>query len=191
MFVAAWPDTATSTQLARLNLRTHAGFRPVVPARWHVTLRFLGEVDDDWVPALRAALGEVAARCAGPVRCEAGPATAWFNGGRVLQLPVVGLDALAVLVLDATASIVPRPIGGSAPPFVGHLTLGRAKGGRIDPSTRCALEGIPFVATWTIDSIDLVASVPTPAGVHYARRARVALTQPAAAGSEPEEELPD
>jgi 2'-5' RNA ligase len=184
MFVAVWPDTATCGRLARLELGPHSQLRPVAPAQWHVTLRFLGAVNDDRIPALRGALEEAASRCAGPVRCDAGPATAWFSGDRVLQLPVAGLDALADLVRDATAPIVPLPIDG-APPFVGHLTLGRARSGRIDPATRSVLEAIPFVARWTVDSIDLVASVPKAVGVHYATLARVALTRPTAAGRGP------
>jgi 2'-5' RNA ligase len=86
---------------------------------------------------------------------------------------VTGLDALARLVRAGTVPIVPIAAGGESP-FVGHLTLGRARG-RIDRSTRLGLEGIPFGATWTLSSIDLVASHRTPAGTRYTTLGRFPL----------------
>jgi 2'-5' RNA ligase len=134
----------------------------------------LGEVPEDLVPRLNDALGSVAAGWPGPFRVDMGPATAWFSGARVLQVPVAGLDALAGAVRDATIPIVPLPATGD-PPFVGHLTLGRAKGGGADPATRAALEGIPFLATGPVGGFDLVASLPSPAGVRYAPLAQFEL----------------
>ena len=47
-FVAAWPDEPTRRRLAALELEFgHAkNLRLVGPTRWHVTLRFLGEVGE-------------------------------------------------------------------------------------------------------------------------------------------------
>ena len=129
MFVAAWPDSETKERLGGLDLGEEKGLRPVGPDRWHVTLRFLGEVDEALVPGLSAALRTVAAAVPGPVRCRLGPATAWFTGVRVLQLPATGLDALAAAVREATLPLVP-PWVQDEPPFNGHLTLARAKGRR-------------------------------------------------------------
>ena len=50
MFVAVRPDPETKERLAGLDLSGEKGLRPVGPDRWHVTLRFLGEVDDALVP---------------------------------------------------------------------------------------------------------------------------------------------
>src|SRR5580658_8973846 len=94
-------------QLDRLDLGSVAGVRSVKPNQWHVTLRFLGAVNEDLVPALIAALIGAARAVSGPVRCTIGPATAWFANQRVLQLPVTGLDQVAEAVRSATIPLVP------------------------------------------------------------------------------------
>ena len=94
-FVAAWPDDATRQRLAALELGRSKNLRLVGPTRWHVTLRFLGEVADDALVPLGEALVAGVAPLRGPVECRLGPATAWFTGVRVLQLPAAGLDGLA------------------------------------------------------------------------------------------------
>ena len=82
--------------------------RFVGPARWHVTLRFLGEVPTADIPPLAEALTTAAAATPGPLECRLGPGTGWFTGVRVLQLPATGVDNLAAAVRDATASLVPE-----------------------------------------------------------------------------------
>jgi RNA 2',3'-cyclic 3'-phosphodiesterase len=173
MFVAAWPDAETKERLARLDLDGEKGLRPVGPDRWHVTLRFLGEVDDALVPGLSDAL-RTAAAASGPVRCRLGPATAWFTGVRVLQLPAAGLDALAAVVREATLPLVPAA-APDEPPFNGHLTLARAKGRRRAAPVARALAGIPFDASFVVDHVDLVGSTPTPNGHLYATLAQASL----------------
>jgi RNA 2',3'-cyclic 3'-phosphodiesterase len=166
-FVAAWPDAATKERLAGLDLGPEKGLRPVGPERWHVTLRFLGEVDESLVPALTHALRAAVAAVPGPVRCRLGPGTAWFTGVRVLQVPATGLDELAAVVRHATLPLVAAPAPGE-PPFNGHLTLARAKGRRRASPAARALAGIPFEASFPVDHVDLVVSTPAPHGHIYA-----------------------
>jgi 2'-5' RNA ligase len=111
LFVAVWPDDETRRRLAGLELelgRTK-GLRFVGPERWHVTLRFLGEVAEDDVGALGAAVISAAAASPGPLECRLGPGTGWFTGVRVLHLPATGLDGLAAAVRAATLPIVGEP----------------------------------------------------------------------------------
>ena len=89
-FVAAWPDERTRQLLAALELGREKNLRLVGPARWHVTLRFLGEVTEAELEALGDALRAGAAALPGPAECRLGPATAWFSRVRVLQLPAHG-----------------------------------------------------------------------------------------------------
>ena len=166
MFVAAWPDGATRDVLSSLGLPTVPGLRVVGPDEWHVTLRFLGEVDDRVVPSLSTALGAAARSVPGPARAVLGPATAWFAGGRVLQVPVSGLDELASAVRWATGPLV-AGTGTPEPPFVGHLTIARAGPGRPGAATRSALAGIPCTSTFPVDALHLVGSRPTPDGARY------------------------
>ena len=174
MFVAAWPDPETKERLAGLDLGGEKGLRPVGPDRWHVTLRFLGEVDDALVPGLSDALRTAAAAAPGPVRCRLGPATAWFTGVRVLQLPAAGLDTLADAVREATLPLVPAA-APDEPPFNGHLTLARAKGRRRAAPIARPLAGVPFSATFVVDRVELIGSTPTPNGHLYATLAEAAL----------------
>ena len=132
MFVAVWPDDLTVRRLSALELGSVPGLRTVRPGQWHVTLRFLGEVDDVLHPVLVDALRSAAARVRGPVRCTIGPATAWFDGNRVLQIPATGLDGVAGAVRQATFPLIPEARQAQ---FVGHLTVARCGvAGLIDPA---------------------------------------------------------
>jgi 2'-5' RNA ligase len=174
MFVAVWPDNSTLTRLSLLELGPVQGVRLVRPGRWHITLRFLGEVEEDLVPALVDALEDAAESMAGPLRCEVGPGTAWFSGERVLQIPVAGLDEGAEAVRRATLPLVPEANHGEAS-FTGHLTVARSKQRRLDASARTALSGVPFAASFDADSFDLVASLLSSEGPRYTTLARVPL----------------
>jgi 2'-5' RNA ligase len=170
LFVAVWPDRPTLERLASLPLGTTEGLRLVGPGTWHVTLRFLGDVDDDRVPELVEALDTIPADLPGALRCRLGPHTAWF-GDRVLQIPARGLEDLAAAVRSATAPVVPVR-SDPEPRFNGHLTVGRATGHRLDTRARRSRAGIPFAANFGVDSFDLVASEPSRPGRRYTTLAR-------------------
>ena len=76
-------------------------------------------------------------------------------------------------VRDATLPLVPEP-ARAALPFNGHVTLARAKG-RLGVAAQAELAGIPFSAAFSVSSVDLVASRPSPAGHVYATLARAPL----------------
>jgi len=144
--------------------------RWTTPEQWHVTVRFLGEVAD---PApLAAALGAVPthlrARHAGTVRAELGPASAWFPGRQVLQVPVAGLDALAAVV-DEVVSPWCAP---SDYPFTGHLTLARVRGRARGPAS---LAGTPVAAAWVVEEVALMSSTLEPGGARHRVESVVAL----------------
>ena len=132
------------------------GIKPVPPEQWHITLRFLGEVDMGLIPALIDSLGTASEALAG-VRCDVGPSTAWFSGDRVLQIPARGLDRVARAVRGATIPIVPES-GRGASRFRGHVTVARTRSRSVDPSARMEVAGIPFVATFEVGFFDLVKS---------------------------------
>ena len=174
--MAAWPDDDTRRRLTGLQaeLGRSKGLRFVGPARWHVTLRFLGEVDDDAVDPLAGALVEAVAAYPGPVHCRLGPGTAWFTGVRVLQLPAAGLDGLAGAVRAATLPYVPEP-ADPVPAFNGHLTLARSRGRRLGVAALGEMSNIPFEAAFVVSAVDLVRSEPSPDGHHYATVVRAPL----------------
>ena len=82
-----------------------ASLRWTTEDQWHITLRFLGEVE---APAAVAdALREVPETLRqaeiDDVEAVLGAATAWFRGRQILHVPVTGLEALARAVATATA----------------------------------------------------------------------------------------
>jgi RNA 2',3'-cyclic 3'-phosphodiesterase len=176
-FVAAWPDEPTHRLLAALELGREKNLRLVGPTRWHVTLRFLGEVTEEQVAPLGEALVAGVAALPGPMECRLGPATAWFSRVRVLQLPAHGLDDVAAAVHRATERVVAAP-AGDTPPFNGHLTLARVKG-RLGAQAQRELEGIPFASSFDVAHVDLVASAPSPQGHVYTTLVRAPLGRPA------------
>jgi 2'-5' RNA ligase len=176
LFVAVWPDDETKRRLGGLELelgRTK-GLRFVGPTRWHVTLRFLGEVGEAQLDALGRAVLECGAASPGPIECRLGPGTAWFTGVRVLQLPAAGLDGLAAAVRAATLPLVPEP-ADPQPPFNGHLTLARAKGRRLGVAALGEMSNIPFEAAFPVRALDLVASQPSAHGHAYSTLVRAPL----------------
>ena len=170
LFVAVPVPDHVLDLVERLPRPDEPGLRWTTRGQWHVTLRFLGSVDapgpvDD---ALRRVPGALAAAGADAVRAELGPASAWFEGRRVLQVPVTGLEALAGAVAEVT-----KPWG--EPPerrFVGHLTIARVRGrGRGAPR----LAGSPIEASWPVSAFDLMSSRLGRGGARYDTQATVAL----------------
>lgn len=176
LFVAVWPDDETRRRLAglQLELGRSKGLRFVGPERWHVTLRFLGEMHDDAVGPIADALIACTAGFPGPLECRLGPGTGWFTGVRVLHLPAAGLDRLAEAVRTASLPFVPEP-AAPEPAFNGHLTLARSKGRRLGVAALGEMANIPFEAAFPVTSVDLVSSRPSPQGHRYATVARAPL----------------
>jgi 2'-5' RNA ligase len=165
LFVAVWPPDDVLDRVAALPRPAIDGLRWTSRDRWHVTLRFLGAVDD--VGPVSAALASVAAQPAPVARL--GPAVGRF-GHRVLHVPVAGVEGLAEAVVAATAHLGRPP---EDRPFAGHLTLARVRPhGRVDLRP---LAGTPVAGRWLVDAVCLVESRLSPAGAHYQVLERVAL----------------
>ena len=148
LFVGVWPPPEVVEALRAMPRPQTPDVRWSTPDQWHVTLRFLGSVED--VAAVRAALREVSWTS---TTVELGPATARL-GPSVLVVPARGLDELA--------HALPFPM---EEPFTGHLTVARARGRRARvPSS---LSGIPFAASWRASSFALVRSQTRPSGAVY------------------------
>jgi 2'-5' RNA ligase len=163
LFVAAWPPPDVVEVLDGFDRRPSDGVRWTTPEQWHVTLRFLGAVDDvdDVVEAVTASVMAQPA-----VVATMGPATTRL-GRTILVAPVAGLERIAASVIAATAHLGAPPENR---PFRGHLTLARSK--RRLPS---AAVGVPIAATWTVSELAVVASDTRPEGARYTDIARVSL----------------
>lgn len=159
LFVAVWPPDDVLDRLAVLPRPEVDGLRWTDQDHWHVTLRFLGSVDD--VEPVRAALAGVAMAAGGPVRAVLGPAVDRFSQ-RVLHVPVAGLNGIAAAVVESTAHLGKRPDDRA---FNGHVTLARAaRDAKVDLRP---LTGTAISAEWEVGSVCLVESRLSPAGATY------------------------
>ena len=175
LFVAVDPPDAVVAEVAELPRPEFRAVRWTTPAQWHVTVRFLGELDPGaldgrrgLVAALDTVAEDLARHDAVPVRAELGPTSAWFPGRRALQVPVSGLEEVADAVAGATAAWGLPPEGE----FRGHLTLARTRGQARGPA---AFAGAPIAAEWVVDELVLYSSALGPGGSRYEAVHRVAL----------------
>ncbi|MGI8806281.1 MAG: RNA 2',3'-cyclic phosphodiesterase [Acidimicrobiales bacterium] len=144
LFVAVWPPADVLDRLAALARPEADGLRWTDQEQWHVTLRFLGPVDE--VAPVAAALVSAAASHP-PVRAVLGPAVGRF-GQRILHVPVAGLDGIAEAVVRSTAHLGKPP---DDRPFHGHVTLARAaRDAKVDLRP---LTGTAATAEWDVTSV--------------------------------------
>jgi 2'-5' RNA ligase len=149
------------------------GVRWVRPEAYHLTVRFLGEIEP-------AAAGDLAARAAGEVAALApfevhlaGPGA--FPSPRRARVIVLGLapeEPLAALAAALERAVVAAGFEPETRSFKAHLTLGRVAGRRA-PS----LEGVaaPAAAPFSVSEVVLFRSVLGPGGSTYTPLERIAL----------------
>jgi RNA 2',3'-cyclic 3'-phosphodiesterase len=158
-------------------------FRWVAIENLHLTLRFLGAVDDDAAARVVAAMREPLALDAATVRLGGLGAFPPRGRPRVLHAAVEeGRDALRALrdAIDGRLSPLCRWEPESRP-FAPHLTLARTRdGARFAPqvfSRLCdetAWPSVPFPAS----HVTLFSSRTLPSGPVYSAEARAALRSP-------------
>ena len=162
LFIAIWPPERVLDVLAGLPRPEVAGVRWTTPDQWHVTLRFLGSAEVD--AAMRALERVRTPR----VEAVMGPALERL-GRAVLMVPVAGLESLATAVVGATSDVGMPP---EPRPFLGHLTLARARGRHSVPAR---LAGARVESTFPVDEVALVESRPGPEGSRYTTLGAVPL----------------
>lgn len=179
------PEVQAATALLQQQLRRNGTYpvKWVVPENFHITLRFLGEVADEQVPALLDAM-EVIQQAAAPVAQEhlhltnggafpnlRRPQTIWVGiGGKV--------EALSHIHQAVEPAIAPLGFVPETRPFRAHLTIGRTQRGAHSSQQAAlgrAIEALPRPAPvrWTVGIPMLFQSTLTRGGaiytkVHYA-----------------------
>jgi 2'-5' RNA ligase len=167
LFVAVQPPDDVLDLLAALPRPERPGVRWTGRDTWHVTLRFLGEVDDPGpvADALDAAPLPACAAAVGP--------RVMTLGRQAVCVPVGGLDALAGAVVAATAGFGRPP---EDRPFRGHLTLARLRRDR--GGSPAGLTGTPVEAAFPVGDVRLVRSHLGPGGPRYEDLHQVPLGHP-------------
>jgi 2'-5' RNA ligase len=153
LFVAVQPPDHVLDAVAALRRPERPGVRWTRRSQWHVTLRFLGEVDDPG-PVIAALDAAPLARCT----AVAGPAVAPL-GRSIVMVPVGGVETLAAAVVEATAHLGVPP---DARAFNGHLTLARVRRGSVRD-----LVGEAIDLRFPVIDVRLVRSEPGPGGSRY------------------------
>ncbi|MCE3552592.1 RNA 2',3'-cyclic phosphodiesterase [Pseudonocardia sp. RS11V-5] len=162
-FVALVPPPEAVAELADAVAavrRDHRVARWTPPEQWHLTLAFLGEIDEPTLDGVRAGLAAVAARSA-PV--ELALSGAGRFGERVLWTGFAGdTDALAALAAGVAAAARTAGVALEDRDFRAHLTLARGRGGvsGLGQVVR-ALSGFAG-RRWRAETLHLVRSRPGP-----------------------------
>jgi 2'-5' RNA ligase len=178
-FVALVPPAEALDALERVL----APVRPVAPprltwsrrAQWHLTLQFLGRVDD--VAALTRALESGLAGCRPPV-LGLGGAGAFPSPARA-SVVWVGLDqgAEEAAVLAAAVQRATEPLGHEPDDraFAPHLTVARARRPLPVGSLLASIGDGPVGAAWEAQHVVLMESDTRPSGAVYRERASIRL----------------
>jgi 2'-5' RNA ligase len=132
------PEVRSAIVRARAALRAaarHGDVRWNAPAAFHVTLKFLGAVADERVPAISAAVGRAIAG-AEPLALAAAGLGAFPSRARARVLwagVAVGGESVAALASAIDAALAPLGFPVETRPFHAHLTIGargRSRGSR-------------------------------------------------------------
>ena len=161
-----------------------------LPVKWvgedaiHVTLRFLGEVEEGRIAAIQEALA-AAVRAARPFDVGLGGVGAFPSMARprVVWIGVERHPALELLANDVEKALMGLDFEPELRPFHPHLTLGRAERSA-RPAAFSGFEQLAGTVGWQasipVESVDLMQSVLGPRGATYTVLSRAAL---AAGGS--------
>jgi RNA 2',3'-cyclic 3'-phosphodiesterase len=180
LFIAADLDGAARASVADAveRLRTRAeqerrgaarGVAWVDARNLHLTLHFLGEIDDAKGPALHDALAPPLG--VAPPRLALGLWGTFPPHGpsRVIWLGVTaGAEGLAAAHAELGARLRAVGLVSEARPFSPHLTVGRVKtaSGRFWPRV-CEAAEAPSTRAWTLPACTLFQSHLSPAGPTY------------------------
>jgi len=167
LFVGLFPDAAVQAAIDahRRDWWWPRGHRLTRPARMHLTLHFLGDVDAAGAQRVREALADVHLP---PLDLVLDRSCTWKNDIAVVQpAPHAGLDALHAAVVEAVRR-AGLPVRDER--FAPHLTIARQARGAARPPQ---MAPVP----WRVDAFVLVASRLAPP-VRYEALARCPLRPP-------------
>lgn len=175
-------DVRAAIVRAQTRVRTaavHADVRWLDPTQFHLTLKFLGAVADERVPALSAALETAVAGTSHVALAAAGlGAFPSLARPRVLWAGITtGVPQLAALAGAIDRALGPLGFPPEARPFRGHLTIGRVRSPRGGAELVAALRaaGAPHLGTWTAPEVVLYESRLRATGAVYVPVSRHAL----------------
>lgn len=159
-----------------------ADLRWVRPEGMHLTLKFIGEVPEEKLAPLQAALGAVVS--AAPVALNF-HGLGYFPNERAPRVLWVGAQAsanLAPLAADLEAALEPLGIAREKRPFSPHLTLGRFRSSKGLPRLQEEIARLPGLDFGRVETRELALyqSRLAPGGAQYTRLRAFGFVRPAA-----------
>ena len=160
------PDDVRAA-LVRVGDRLPGAVRRVRPEALHLTLRFLGDIDDEQVPALIEALRAATRRAPASLVLAGGGAFPSPVRPRVLWAGLRGdLEELHDLARAVEQAVVAAGLPPEPRPFHPHVTLGRVKG-RVPRRVVDELAALPDLGEVPLDAVVLYESELLPEGARH------------------------
>ncbi len=169
---------------ARLAAETRALARVAADVAWvgesnfHLTLKFLGQVEETRVPGIAAALRSAVAvpafdlelRGLGAFPVPARPRVLWVGTGQ-------GAEAAVALAARVDTALAALGFARDERPFAAHVTLGRMRVPRRNPALaeQLASAGARDFGWVRVGAVSLMRSHLSPAGARYTELAALAL----------------
>lgn len=156
LFFALWPDDSTRQQVDRLNHQLDGAGRKLIPQNLHVTLVFLGNVEDEIAEAVERQAADIDAA---PLELVFDELDYWKRPRVICLTCRRQPDSVYDLVNKLTRMISAFPVRLDQRPFRAHITLARKAQQRPDFDFEpIRLKAYDFA---------LVQSVSTENGVRY------------------------
>lgn len=157
LFLALWPDASTRQRVATLIDRLNAAScKKVAPANIHVTLVFIGRVQDEKVPEIIRQISAVAVQ---PFVLQFDRLSYWRKPKILSLTSHQPPDAIQQLVEQLTAAVAACEIATEDRPYIPHVTLAR------HAAKKPELDFAPVI--WKADAVCLVESITNTDGTHY------------------------
>ncbi len=158
LFFALWPDEAARVALAKLSRKAVRGHgKLVADANLHLTLYFLGAVDDEQQACAERVADAIEGSC---FTFELARIGHWPKPKVVWSAPAETPNALITLVEALRAGLSGCGFTPDSRPYRAHLTLARKVGRPIPETSHKAIR-------WQVDQLALVQSITHPTGVEY------------------------
>ena len=156
--------------------RVDGGVRWSRPESLHLTLRFLGDIDAEFVPAVSDAVSRCAS-AARPFEVSLGGIGGFkrLRAMRVIWMPVAGDPGpLTELYGALEGELETLGFARERRAFRPHITLGRVRDGAPVPQRRAVAEALAAVEldaapTLPVETVALIRSVLSPGGSEYTR----------------------
>jgi len=177
-FVAVFPPPEVREALAEAarDLPVVGKVRLTAPANLHLTLKFLGDVPEDGLDRVAAALDSMRERHE-PFEAQISAFGAFPSPrrARILWAGIgEGADRLRALARDVEGCLEPLGFEREARTYLPHLTFGRARG---RPVTLEAAETPLPMPGFLVGHVELVESVLDKAGATYSTLATYPLSE--------------